>query len=50
MVLDMDTIQFESRREIEAVMEALDKWLESHPNDKTVEDLYNKLDVMHMNW
>ena len=50
MIMDMDTIQFESRREIEAIMKVLDEWLDMHPNDKTVEELYNKLDVMHMNW
>lgn len=35
MIMDMDTIQFESRREIEAIMKVLDQWLDMHPNDKT---------------
>ena len=46
----MDTIQFESRREIEAVMVALEAWLENYPDDTYVKALYDKLDVMHMNW
>lgn len=50
MIMEMDTIQFESKFEIEAVMKVLDKWLDMHPDDKTVEELFNKLDVIHMNW
>lgn len=50
MELNMDTIQFESRREIEAVMVALEAWLKKNPDDSCVKDLFNKLDVMHMNW
>lgn len=50
MILDLATIEFESRREIEAVMTALEAWLDQRPNDVSVQELYNKLEVMHMNW
>ena len=47
MQKDMDTIQFESRREIEEVMKALEKEKEQN---QTVKELYDLLDVMHMEW
>ena len=53
MKRDMDTIQFESRRELEEIIIALDTFLEEHPNhdsSKTAELLRDKLDVMHMEW
>ena len=50
MKVDMDKLQFESRREIEAVMKALDEYLGKHPDDETVKELMEKLDYMHMVW
>ena len=47
MQKDMDTIQFESRREIEEVMKVLEKEKEEN---QTVKELYDLLDVMHMEW
>lgn len=49
----MDTIQFESRRELEEIIIALNTFLEEHPNNhvsKTAETLRDQLDVMHMEW
>ena len=47
MQKDMDTIQFESRREIEEVMKVLEKEKEEN---QTVKELYDLLEVMHMEW
>ena len=47
MQKDMDTIQFESRREIEEVMKVLEKEKEQN---QTVKELYDLLDVMQMEW
>lgn len=53
MKRDLDKIQFENRREIEAVKDALDKYLTEHPNadnkDK-IKELSGHLEVMHLNW
>ena len=46
MQRDMDKIFFESRREIETVMEALEK----HLGIETIDELYDLLDVMYMEW
>ena len=48
MQKDMDMIQFESRAEIEAIVEAL----ESSPktDDETVKRLIDLLEVMAMEW
>lgn len=53
MQKNMDTIQFESRYEIDEVCDALDTFLKEHPNARgkeTVERLKNLLDVMFMEW
>lgn len=53
MQLDMDCIQFESRREIEDIIIALDTYLKEHKRTNsvdTVKKLANLLNVMHMNW
>ena len=53
MKLEMDTIVFESRREIEDVLSALEQFLDEHPDvseSVAVKQLADKLDVMHMNW
>ena len=47
MQKDMDTIQFESRQEIEEVMKALEKEMEEN---QTAKELYDLLEVMHMEW
>lgn len=49
----MDKIQFESRAEIQEVMNVLEKYVEAYPKDKDnakVKELYNLLDYMHMVW
>lgn len=53
MKKDMDCIQFESRREIEEIMQVIDKYVKQNPaekNNKTLERFFNLLDVMHMEW
>lgn len=53
MILDMDTIQFESRAEIGTIIKALEEWQESHKShkaDDTVQELIDKLDAMSMSW
>ena len=31
-------------------MAALEAWLDKRPDDVYVQELYDKLEVMHMNW
>lgn len=50
MILNMDTIQFESRAEIGTIIKALEEWQESHKADNTVQELIDKLDAMSMSW
>lgn len=52
MKCEMDTIQFESRREIEDIMVALAEYMKKHKleDDDTVKELFDKLDYMHMVW
>lgn len=50
MKMEMDAIQFESKREIEAVAKALIEWQEKHGKDDTVQALIDKLHVMWINW
>ena len=53
MKKNMDKIVFESRREIEEVISALEEWQKSHKSDskkETVQKLVSLLDVMHMEW
>lgn len=53
MLQKNDCIQFESRREIETVMLALQEWMEERSGDSkvsSVEELFEKLEVMHMCW
>lgn len=49
MQRDMDTIQFESRRELEELLEVLSKCV-TDDSSQTVRELYELLDVMHMEW
>lgn len=53
MKKDMDCIQFESRGEIEEIMQMMDEYIEQNPikkSNKTLERFYDLLDVMHMEW
>lgn len=53
MKLNMDSIQFESRYEIGAIIKALEEWQNTHKSDdksEYVQELIDKLDVMSMNW
>lgn len=52
MKIDMDKIQFESRREIENMMEVINKYKEQNPKDdnETVNQFYGYLEAMHMTW
>lgn len=49
----LDKIQFESRIEIDEVVECLHTFLEEHPDasgKETVRELSDLLDVMYMEW
>lgn len=48
MKLNMDTIVFESREEIDIIWKALSESKEK--NNDTVKEMMDKLDVMYMNW
>ncbi len=50
MILEMDTIQFESRAEINTIVKALEEWQERNKSDTTVQELIDKLDAMRMSW
>lgn len=55
MNLINDTIQMESRREIENIMTVVSEYIKRHQKDDSTElaaarELYDKLDVMHMTW
>lgn len=55
MVQENDTIQFESRREIENIMVVLNDYIKRHKKDddttlRDAQSLFDKLDVMHMTW
>ncbi|MGN0327252.1 MAG: hypothetical protein ACI4DW_13130 [Lachnospiraceae bacterium] len=44
---------FESRRNVEDLMLILQQWIEEHPKDnkaKYAEELFEKLDYIHMTW
>lgn len=48
-----DSIIFESRAEIGAIIQALEAWEDDHPHDKdrtTVSRMIELLDVMGMSW
>lgn len=53
MQKNMDKIRFESRYEIDEVVEALETFTKEHPNARqkdTVKRLCDLLDVMYMEW
>lgn len=44
---------FESRRNVEDLMLILQQWMKEHPKDDKKEyaqELFDKLDVLHMTW
>lgn len=50
-----DTIQFESRREIENIMTVLGEYIKRHKKDddttlRDAQSMIDKLEVMHMTW
>lgn len=48
-----DTIQFESRAELAALMNVLSKDVKQNPAEKdnrTLKEFYNLLDIMEMEW
>ena len=53
MESNYDTIQFESRAEVEKVIQALKEWKDVHKNDakmETIQELIDRLDIMSMCW
>ena len=53
MKRNMDTIQFESRYEIEELMKVIDKYVKQNPEEKENSELkrfFDLLDAMHMEW
>ncbi len=53
MNVNMDKIQFESRREIGEIIAALEEWQKDHKKDEknaTVQEMIDKLDAMSMSW
>lgn len=53
MKAEMDTIQFESRTEIRALMEVVNQYVKQNPEEKEneiLEEFFNCLDVMDMTW
>lgn len=53
MKREMDKIKFESRREIEDVMGAIEELAFERPEGKkgkVLKELYNQLEVMYMEW
>ena len=53
MKKNMDTIQFESRAEIQELMKVVDKYVKQNPKEKdnkTLERFFNLLDMMDMEW
>lgn len=53
MKKDTDKIQFESRREIETIMDIINRYVEQNPdeqNNETLKKFYGLLDAMHLSW
>ena len=53
MIRNMDKIQFESRREIETIMNAISKYVEQNSEEnenETLKEFYGHLDIMHLSW
>lgn len=53
MQRSLDTVQFESRAEVEEIMNAIAKYVEANPKEKenkVLKQFYNYLDIMDMEW
>ena len=53
MVRDNDTIKFDDRSEVEDILNALNTYMQEHPNAseiKNVDRLCDLLDLMHIMW
>ncbi len=50
MQREMDTIQIESRHEIRAILEFMEKHYSEVQENSTLQRLYDLLDVMGMDW
>ena len=53
MQLNMDTIKFEYRAEVQELMKVIDKYVKQNPDEKKnkiLEEFFDKIDVMDMNW
>jgi hypothetical protein len=53
MKLEMDTIKFEYRSEVDNVSVALQEWLDKHKTDEkanNVKELIDKLETLYMSW
>lgn len=51
MILDGDTIQFESRNDVEQLREALAVCMDqSQEPPKVIQELYNMVDAMWLSW
>lgn len=53
MYRDMDTIQFDSKHEVQELMQVIDKYVKQNPKEKenkTLERFFYLLDVMDMEW
>ena len=53
MQKNMDTIQFESRDELQELMNVIDKYVKQNPKEKdnkTLSRFFDLLDVMDMEW
>lgn len=53
MKRNMDTIQFEHRKEVEEIINVISKYVKQNPeekNNETLKKLYSLLDIMDMEW
>ena len=53
MKRSMDTIQFERRSEVREMLNIIEKYVDAYPKEKdnkVLKSLYDKLDVMDMEW
>lgn len=53
MKRELDKIQFESRAEIQNLLQVIDQYVQQNPdekNNKTLERFFDLLDIMEMEW
>lgn len=53
MKRDCASIEFESRREVEILMQMVEQYAKDHPSEKemeTVKEFYSHLDIIDMCW